>query len=1041
MTGRDRPNVFSIPTGVPFLPALVDAVLEDKLVPGTAPGDDRLALADTTIYVPTRRAARELRAAFLDGLGGRAAILPAIRPLGEFEEDIGAFEPAASDVLDLAAPIGALDRVLVLAPLVQAWKSRLPAHIRDRFDEDVVVPASTADAIWLARDLAALMDEVEIEGADWSRLADLVPSDLAGWWQVTLDFLAIVTEHFPAELEARQLSSLGAHLTAMIDAETARLTQNPPPGPVIAAGSTGSIPATARLLAAIANLPKGAVVLPGLDSAMDDRSWTLLGAAQREPSVFGHPQYGLAMLMARLGIDRSAVGQVGTVRPPLAARARLFGEALRPAATTDEWASSRDVAADCAREGALEGVSVVEAANEHEEALAIAIALRHAVGKEGHRAALVTPDRALARRVAMELRRFGIVADDSGGRPLEQYPAAALLARLVETAFSPGDPVALLSLLKNPLLCCGMPRPAARRAAEIIELVALRGGTGRPDIGELPALFEQRLLALSAKDVRKPFWLARLSPREIGDARTVAAAIGNAVEPLAALRAKPETGIAEVGLVMVTALEALGRPADGSLAELYGGDGGEALAVFLRDLLGTTTRLAFPAAEWPAMLSALMAGITVKPPQGADSRVAIWGALEARLQTVDTLVLGGLNEGSWPHRTDADRFMSRLMKSGLELEPPERRIGQAAHDFWMASGMMEIVLTRSLRAGDAPAVASRWLQRLMTYVGEDRATEMRARGEIFVHWARRLDTLPKADDIARPKPKPPVVSRPNRFSVTEIETLRRDPYALYARRILGLRPLDPVIRDPGAAERGSLFHDILHEFIRSGADPLGPDAEERLLEAGRTLFAKAALPPDVEAVWWPRFAALAQSVVDWERDDRPPGITHRLTEANAEMTAIGTTGATLHGRADRIDLLAGGFADILDYKTGSYPSKGQAHTLLSPQLALEAALLARGAFADAGTPIPRELAYVRLRPNGEVKEESILEHRKNRVTAEAMADDAWRRLELLIAHYATESNGYISRALPFREGDTEGDYDHLARVLEWSASGGGEAGE
>jgi ATP-dependent helicase/nuclease subunit B len=359
----------------------------------------------------------------------------------------------------------------------------------------------------------------------------------------------------------------------------------------------------------------------------------------------------------------------------------------------------------------------------------------------------------------------------------------------------------------------------------------------------------------------------------------------------------------------------------------------------------------------------------------------------------------------------------------------------------MASGTRDIVLTRAVRAGDAPAVASRWLQRLMTYVGEDRAAEMLARGETLAHWARQLDNLPRVNPIVRPRPTPKVVSRPNRFSVTEIETLRRDPYALYARRVLGLYPLDPVIRDPGAAERGSLFHDILHEFIRSGADPRGEDAEERLLATGRRVFDAAALPPDVDAVWWPRFAGLARSIVDWERDVRPPGISRRLTEADAEKTAIGTTGATLHGRADRIDLLAGGFADILDYKTGSYPSKGQAHTLLSPQLALEAALLARGAFKDAGTPVPRELAYVRLRSNGEVKEESILEHRKNRVTAEAMANDAWRRLQLLIAHYATESNGYISRALPFREGDTEGDYDHLARVLEWSASGGGEAGE
>jgi ATP-dependent helicase/nuclease subunit B len=1041
MNGRERPNVFSIPVGVPFLPALVDAILRGGLVSGLPALDDPLALADTTIFVPTRRAARELRAAFLDKLGGRAAILPHIRPLGEFEEDIGAFDPAASDVLDLAPPIGALHRILVLAPLVQAWKSRLPVHIRDRFGEDVVVPASTADAIWLARDLAALMDEVEIEGADWSRLGDLVPTDLAGWWQVTLDFLAIVTEHFPAALEARALSSPGAHLTAMIDAETARLRRNPPDGPVVAAGSTGSIPATARLLAAIAALPNGAVILPGLDLGMDGRSWELLSAVPQHPATLGHPQFGLAKLIRHMGIDRSEVEEVGTPAPALAARARILGEALRPAETTDEWAATRQTVERLTEEGALGGVSVIEAANEHEEALAISVALRRAVDGNSRRAALVTPDRSLARRVAMELRRFGIAADDSGGRLLARFPAATLLARLVETALTPGDPVALLSLLKNPLLRCGMPRQRARHAAETIELIALRGGTGRPDIRQLPELIRERLAELNDPEAHKPFWFYRLDERAVADAGALAKAVAETVEPLAALCGEADIDLARIARTTVAAFESLGRAEDGSHGALYAGDGGEALVSFLRDLLGSSTRLAFPATEWPAMLSALMAGTTVKPPAGADTRIAIWGALEARLQTVDTLVLGGLNEASWPHRADADRFMSRLMKSGLELEPPERRIGQAAHDFWMAAGMEKVVLTRAVRSDGAPAVASRWLQRLLTYIGEGPAAEMRARGDTLIHWARQLDQQPPVPAIARPCPKPAVVSRPNRFSVTEIETLRRDPYAVYARRILTLRPLDPLIRDPGAAERGSLFHDILHEFIRSGADPRAADAEERLLETARGLFDAVALPPDVEAVWWPRFAALAGSIVEWERNDRPAEIERRLTEADAGPLGIGTTGATLHGRADRIDLLADGTADILDYKTGSYPSKGQAHTLLSPQLALEAALLARGAFADAGERTPRELAYVRLKARGEVIEESVLKHGKKEVTAEGLAEDAWRRLELLIAHYATESNGYISRALPFREGDTEGDYDHLARVLEWSASGGGEVEE
>lgn len=1040
MTGSARPNVFSIPAGVPFLPTLVDAVLAGELVSGDGVSDGPLALADITIFVPTRRAARELRAAFLGRLGGEAAILPLIRPLGEFEEDIGAFDPAASEVLDLEPPIGGLDRILVLAPLVQAWKSRLPAHIRSRYGEDVVVPASGADAIWLARDLARLMDEVEIEGADWSRLADLVPADLAGWWQVTLDFLAIVTEHFPAELQSRGLSSPGAHLTAMIDAETARLKRNPPAGPVIAAGSTGSIPATARLLEAIAKLPRGAVVLPGLDLGMDARSCEVLERVPRHPSTLGHPQFGLARLIRRLGIERTEIGEIGKRSPVIEARARMIGEAMRPAETTDEWAAARETAATLLQGDSLAGVSVVEAANEHEEALAIAVALRRAV-EDSRSAALVTPDRALARRVAVDLRRFGITADDSGGRPLPHFPAAALLARLVETTLTPGDPVALLSLLKNPLLCCGMSRPRARHAVETLELLALRGGTGRPDICTLSELVRSRLDTLRDPETRTPFWFSRLDSHLVDDAVALSDAIAQAVRPIVEIRAEAETDLSRIAHATVTALEELGRDEDGSLSGLYAGDGGEALVSFLRNLLGSSTQLSLPAAEWPAMLAALMAGITVKPPAGADPRVFIWGALEARLQHVDTLVLGGLNEASWPQRADADRFMSRLMKSGLDLEPPERRIGQAAHDFWMASSMGEVVLTRAVRSGGAPAVASRWLQRLLTYMGGERAAELRARGGTLIHWAQQIDRLPTIPAIVRPCPTPPVEARPDGFSVTEIETLRRDPYAVYARRVLKLRPLEPLIRDPGAAERGTLFHDILHEFIRSGDDPRDDDAEGRLLATARALFDAVSLPPDVEAVWWPRFAALAGGIVDWERDVRPRNIERRLTEAEADPLSIGTTGATLHGRADRIDIMFGGEADILDYKTGSYPSRTQAHTLLSPQLALEAALLERGAFADAGTRGLRELAYVRLRPNGEVKEESILEHSRNRVPAKDLAADAWRRLELLVAHYGIESNGYISRALPFREGDTEGDYDHLARVLEWSASGGGEAGE
>ncbi|MGX5841462.1 double-strand break repair protein AddB [Mesorhizobium sp. ArgA1] len=1040
MSGSRR--VLSIPPGAPFLPTLAQALLAGKLVPGFRYEGDPLALADVTIYVPTRRAARALRGAFVDHLGGRSAILPVIRPLGEFDEDEAAFSADTPAELEMAPPIAAIERLLLLAPLVRAWKRTLPAHVLAMFDEEIVVPASAADAIWLARDLARLMDEIETEGTDWTRLADLVTGNLAGWWLVTLDFLRIVTDAWPKLLEERDRSNPAAHRNALIRREAKRLERNPPKGPVIAAGSTGSIPATAELLAAVAGLPNGAVVLPGLDGLLDEPSFAAIAAPGARPALLGHPQYGMAKLIGKIGVLRGDVEEVVTAEPALALRAALVGEALRPAETTELWAetrirfNARDIAETFAN------VTLVEAASERDEALAIAIALKTAVEQPGQRAALVTGDRALARRVSAELLRFGVTADDSGGTPLANTPAASLLRLTLQAVFRPGDPVGLLSLLKHPLLGLSLERAGVRHAAELIELVALRGGTGRPDIASLPALFEERLAGLSG-DKRQPFWFSRLNVRGIEEARELLSRLTTALAPLTAFRGGENADLVALTKASVAALENLGRTADGSLAELYAGDAGEKLAELLRGVVAASASFDFAADEWPDVMDALVAPETVKPGQGTDRNIAIWGALEARLQSVDTLIIGGLNEGVWPRKPESDRFMSRLMKTGIDLEPPERRIGLAAHDFQMAMGAKKVVLTRSARAGDAPAVPSRWLQRILTFIGKDPATALRQRGDELLAWARTLDAGERQRFAPRPQPKPPLSVRPQHFSVTEIETLRRDPYAVYARRILSLLPLEPVIRDPGAAERGTLFHDILHVFSTEVADPRAPEALERLIAAARTCFAEIALPADVEAVWWPRFEKLAANIIEWERG-RAPAVARRHAEERAEKTAVARTGVTLSGYADRVDLLAGGMADILDYKTGSSPSKAQAHTLLAPQLALEGALLRRGAFRGLGAREPSQLAFVRLKPNGEVFEESILDYNRQPRTAEDLAEEAWARLEKLLIHYADPTTGYLSRALPFREGESDGDYDHLARVLEWSAGGdsndeGGEA--
>jgi ATP-dependent helicase/nuclease subunit B len=1039
------PRVLSIPPGAPFLPTLADALISGELVPGFRPGGDPLALSAVTIYLPTRRAARALRSIFVDKSPGGSAILPTIRALGEFDEELDLLDPTGAGALDVAPPIADLDRMLALAPLVQAWKSRLPAHVAALFTEEVVVPASAADALWLARDLGRLIDEMETAGADWARLAGLVDSDLADWWQLTLDFLAIVTEYWPKALAERQRSNPAAHRNAMIRAEAARLKRGGSEGPVIAAGSTGTIPATAELLAAIARLPQGAVVLPGLDKRLEAEAWALLGEPSASPSVYGHPQFGLRRLIDAIGLGRGDIPEIGVPPAPLAARATILSEALRPAESTEAWAANRAVVERAVEAGALADVTLIEAPNERDEALAVAYALRVAVAEPGHRAALVTSDRAFARRVASELLRFGITADDSAGRPLSQTPPAVLLSLMVEAVMRPGDPVAILSFLKQPLLLLGMDRAVVRHAAETIELVALRGGTGRPDIARLPEEFEARLARLSG-DPHTPTWFRRIRVADIEEARHVLAALGVALLPLAALRAGEKLTVEAVARTTIEALEAVGRDASGDLGSLYQGEAGERLAERLRELAAAPSSILFGPREWPDILAALLAGQMVKPRQGADRAVAIWGALEGRLQSVDTLVCGGLNEGSWPGRADPDGFMSRVMKAGIDLDPPERRIGQAAHDFMMSAGAPRLVLARAARAGDAPSVPSRWLQRLTACIGEEPARRMRERGAELLAAARHHagDAPENVAFAPRPKPSPPLAARPPHFSVTEIETLRRDPYAIYARRILKLDPLDPLLRDPSAAERGSLFHEILHRFTAFGGDANALDALDRLLAIARQCFDEEALPADVDAVWWPRFRMMAPRLIEWEASHRADS-TRRQAEAIASRIEIGATGVTLSGRADRIDVKRESLADILDYKTGSSPSKVQAHTLVAPQLALEGALLMRGAFHDLGPLEPADLAYVRLKATGDVIEESILTANRNTRLGRDLAEEAWQRLERLLFHYRNEANGYLSRALPFREGDTSGAYDHLARVQEWSAAGeegdGGEGGE
>jgi len=1032
-----RPRVFTIPASVPFLPALVTALVKGELVPGFAIASDPLALAAATLYLPTRRACRLARDVFLDGLESDAALLPRIVPIGDLDEDQLAFsEIGAPDALALPEALGGLTRRMLLARLVLAWAQRLKPEPGDH----PLVVGSPAAALALADDLARLMDDIATREVSWQKLDGLVPDHVDKYWQLTLDFLKIARETWPTILAERGKIEPAERRDRMINAEAARLA-GANTGPIIAAGSTGSMPATAKLLATIAHLPHGAVVLPGLDTDLDEDAWTLIAGGENEmSSAFGHPQFAMQALLARIGIPRAEVVQLRAPAPH--GREVLASEALRPAAATDRW---RDRLADAGERltRGLAGVAVIEAANAEEEALAIAVALREAVEKPDETAALVTPDRALARRVLAALGRWNVAADDSGGDALADTGAGVFARLAAEAALGGVAPVSLLALLKHPLCRLGQAGGAHRQAIATIEQAILRGPrprAGSAGLSQALETFRRELAKLRAgerSDVHPSEPRANLPDGNIDAARALVDTIAKALAPLERLAGKNAHPFNAFAAAHRQVVADLSRDEAGMEAAFAGADG-LALASALGDIIDEgAADLAIAPSEYGELFAAAISGRVVRRPGAPDARVRIYGPLEARLTQIDRVVLGGLVEGIWPPDTPNDPWLSRPMRQRLGLDLPERRIGLSAHDFAQMLGAREVVLTRSAKIAGAPAVASRFLQRLAAVAGEAQWREVVASGEKYLALARSLDEPERVIRIKPPEPRPPRAARPSALSVTEIEHWLRDPYTIYAKHILKLVRLDPVDMPVSTADRGSAIHEAVGAFGQSFADTLPADAYEQLIRIGRARFAPLEDYPEARAFWWPRFERIARWFVRWE-GERRAGIAAMRAEIRGEITfPVGERSFRLFGRADRIERRADGGHAIIDFKTGEPPSSKQVRVGIAPQLTLEAAILRRGGFKDFAGSVA-DLVYVKLKGGDPAGEECVVKL-ENR-TADEAADYALDKLRELAARFEDETMPYRSLVLSMWK-DRYGAYDDLARVKEWSANGGMDGGD
>ena len=965
-------NVVSIPAGAPFLETLAGALIESP------------TLADDTVLLPTHRAGRVLVEAFAAAADGRTLLLPRILSLGELDPDEIAIraeaEPQLADDLSLKPAISPLSRRLLLARLVMQREGAIPP---DR-------------ALQLAGALARLIDEVQFNRLDFGRLDTLVAEEFAEHWQQTLNFLAIVTERWPDILEEQGRLDPIDRRNRLHAAQIALWRQSPPAGRVIAAGSTGIMPATADLLACIAAMPQGLVALPGLDRHLDDKGWKALEA--------GHPQWALKRLLDRLELERDAVPDWPEPRP--SPRSRLVAEAMRPAETTEAW---RTLAPELG-EGA-DGLTVARFANPAAEAGAIALMLREAA-ERGESAALVTPDRDLGRRVSVELGRWGLVADDSAGTPLGRTPVGAFLRLVAHAAAESFTPAELLAALKHPLAACGMEPPHFRRAVRRLERKLLRGP--RPGNG-LDGLLE-----------------AADNSGDEGVAKT-ARRVARAFEPLGTLQRRREAPVADL---LAAHVETAGNIA--GEARLWRGADGEAPTALLAEFgEAAEAHPSIAPADYAALFDELVAGQPVRMPRARHPGLAILGPLEARLQRADRLILAGLNQGAWPAEPAPDPWMSREMRQQFGLPAAETRQGLAAHDFAQALNSGEVILTRSERVGTDPTVPSPWLQRLETVA---RALGRDIEDRRWASWQAELDSPDNVQPAEPPRPRPPVAARPRELSATRVVTWLADPYSIYARQILRLRPLDPIDASPEAREFGSTVHAALERFMREYPGPDLPDeAWGRLLAIGADAFAEFGDRPLAAVFWNRRFGRAARNVFDIERERRP-GIERILTEIAGRAQFDCPAGPfTLTARADRVELRDGGGLVIVDYKSGNPPTATAVAAGTQRQLPIEAIIAEDGGFPGCPADGAAALEYWRTgggrsdkpRPLQIANEKERPGKSRGPYNVEEVVEATREGLQRYAAAFDDEAMPYLAEPRPDFAGGYN-DYRHLSRKDEWS---------
>lgn len=953
---------YTVPASEPLSDSLARWMLDEY---SSSPQD----MAQALVFLPSRRVIRTVKEAFLRAGQGQAMLLPQLVAIGDIDETLilRHASPSAqiiAEIDNLLPTPPAMERLLILQNLVWQYGQEMIPSLHDR-----------EAALDLAVNLAELIDEMDREQGDWSQLDNLVPEDFAEHWQHTLNFLGIIREHWPQiELEngwMRPWQRRNELITILLNC----WRDNPPQLPVIAAGTTGSIPAVSELLAEINALPSGAILLPGFDPTIGE-----------DPLPITHPQSGMQELLLGLEILPEQVKAL-----PIGAsdkyklRREFMSLAMSPVEAMDEWQVSEVDAVT-----ALHDAHYLEINNSHELALSAALLMREALDIPEKTTAFITPDRQLARAASAHLARWGIKADDSAGRPLAQTSQSIFIFLLLEVARYGFKPVLLLSLIKHPLFFMQHKKADIYKAIRHIEVKVLRKITV-PTWQKIKTKCSDKL----------PHQTAFLEEIE------------NNILPLIDIFAsKNNYSFTELVDKIIELSELLATDDNGE-CHLWLSDGSFELSGFFAELREASIDKPISAEDFPGMLRALMRPHVVRPQYGMHPRLRILSPMEARLQRFDRVILADLNEAGWPQSPEADAWMNRQMRHKLGLPSPDKRIGQQAHDFIQQASGGEVFFMRTVKSAGAETVPSRFMQRIEVLV-ETSGSDVDWKTHQIYGWLNNIMTTDKTYSATRPAPKPPVEARPRKLSVTRIERLMQDPYGIYAQKILGLNKLDALDAEPSHREFGNIVHDVLELYFTSGRD---------IMDCAHDIFDREDLGYIAESLWWPRFERIAEWV---KAQPVPESIS---CEINGEWQFAAPAGNfTLTAKVDRLEKTATGFS-IIDYKTGAPPSTEFMKQGIASQLTLAAVIASQGGFGGSFVNLPVDrLEYWKL-GGAETGKKTAFAKEKDETFDDVVAR-AHEALPKIIEAYDNVDKAYES--IPeFRFRPRYNDYEHLARVNEW----------